>query len=369
MPEEKVIEAYVPNTGAIPSPDDYRDRMAAQSVYDKMSADLAAGTLPYQFETDIAALGEALDQNKTSACVSHAWALVMKYWWWKKTGELVDFSPRYLHIMSRQDWIPVDGGRVPRDVCKVSAKNGCCTTRLLPNDTENLTHAEYGNPAVLTAEMHAEAAKYKIPGYIRIPDNSVSDFRRAIQQLGLVSGLFSISDAFWTAEDGTVTWAANRIDPLRIKPSTSNHQMVVRGWIDTMNIVRNSWSKLWANNGEAKYKAGSWLPFIWEGWAIAEVPADLKAFLSALPAPADFHYQWNTDLKAGMAPNDDIKMAQIFFMMHGFLGIVPPEQLGYYGPLTAKAVQKYQTYKKISPTAPNSIGPKTRAAMNADAAL
>lgn len=360
---EKTIK--IPTSGSIPSNPDYRDKMAAQAVLTSMLAEASAGTLPQEFLTDLTALGEALDQNKIPACVSHAWALVIKYWWFKKTGEIVDFSPRFLDILSAEDWIPIDGGRVPRTVCKVSAKYGCCTTALLPNDTDGLSIQQYRDRSVLTDAMFAEAEKYKIPGYIRIPDDSISDFRGAVYQFGVMSGLFSISDAFWLP-----SWASADIDPLQVRTPTSNHQMVIKGWKDIYNVVQNSWSKYWNRNGDGTYKASSWLQYIWEGWAIAEVPNDVKAFLSDLPGPSDFFYEWNRTLLAGNAePDHDVKMAQIFFMIHGFMDIIPAEHLGYFGPKTQQTVLKYQIYKKIFPTAPGSIGPKTRAAMNADASL
>lgn len=357
-------------TGTIPSPADYRDKLAAQAVYDELSAQLAGATLPESFRVDLSALKELLDQNLIPACVSHAWALVMKYWWWKKTGEIVNFSPRFLDILSSEPWIPFDGGRVPRTVAKVSAKFGCCTTALLPNDTEKKPGETTEQAirryrgATITQAMYDEAAKYKIPGYIRVPDNRPEDFRTAIHQLGLVSGLFAISDAFWKP-----SWAPKDILPLRTpNPSTSNHQMVVVGWEGKFNWLRNSWSKLWGKDGEGNYDAKDWLPHIFEGWAIATVPADLKAWLSSLPPQANFHYQWLKDLKRGQQ-NDDIKFAQVGLMILGHLELVKPEELGIYGPKTSKAVLRYQQAKGIYPTAPDSIGPKTRAALNKDFAL
>jgi len=348
-------------TGGIPSPTDYRDLLAARTVFDELVA--AAPTLPESFKTEIDNLGEVLDQNKINACVSHAWVLVMKYWWWKKTGELVDFSPRFLDILSSETWIPVDGGRVPRTVCKMSALYGCCTTKLLPNDTAGLTHAQYRNKNVLTQEMYLEAKKYRIPGYVRVPDDRESDFRTAVYQFGLVSGLFGISDAFWKP-----SWSAKDILPLKPKDSSSNHQMVVRGWSGVLNTLRNSWSKLWADKGDGTYNAKSWLPLIYEGWTIATLPADIKAWLSSLPPQKDFAYQWQKNLSRGDY-NDDVKFAQVALMILGMMEPVLPEDLGHYGPKTSKAVLKYQSARRIFPTAPDNIGPKTRAALNKDFAV
>ena len=345
-------------TGGILSDPDYRDAIATNAVLaaaiDTMLADAA---LPESFKIDIENL-KVLDQNKIPACVSHGWALVMKYWWWKKTGEIVDFSPRFLDIMSSEDWIPLDGGRAPRTVCKVSMNIGCCTTALLPNDTEGLSIAEYRNKNVITQAMLDEAKKYRIPGYIKIPDEKIEDFRKATKLYGLVSALFAISDAFWVP-----SWNSNDIDPLRTKQSTSNHQMVVYGWDGAMNLLRNSWSALWNKQGNATYNAKQWLDFIYEGWAIATIPEDTAAFLKSLPKPYEFTYRWNRNLTLGET-SEDVKFAQIAFMILGYLKPITPDELGIFGPKTAKANMLFQAASKITPTAPNNIGPKTRAALN-----
>lgn len=361
----EIKEIKVPTAGAIPSDPDYRDEIATNSVYSELLADIASDQLPIALKTEISQFGVHLDQNKISACVSHAWVILMKYYWWKKEGTIIDFSPRFLDILSSEPWIPIDGGRVPRTVCKVSASVGCCTTALLPNNTDTLTHAEYRDPNVITQAMRDEAARYKIPGYVRVPDNVISDFRVAIQRFGLVSGLFAISDAFWLP-----SWNKTDINPLRAEIPSSNHQMVVKGWDGDYNTVHNSWSDDWNDDGDGIYKASTWLKYIFEGWSIATIPQNLKEFMSNLPSPDNFHYQWNRTLIAGNStPDEDVKMAQVFFMIHGFMAAVEPDELGYFGPKTQKAVLRYQKYKKISPTASYSIGPKTRAAMNIDAAL
>lgn len=354
----------IPATGAIPSSPDYRDGIALSTAIAIVAS--ALPSLPAIFATKLDQF-KVLDQNKQPACVSHAWALVMMYWWYKTHGEIVEFSPRFLDILSSQPWIPIDGGRVPRDVCKVSASIGCCTVAMLPNDTEGLSIAQYRNPSVITQVMKDEAAKYKIPGYVRIPDAAIDDFRRAIVKYDLVSGLFQISDAFWLP-----SWLTKDINPLKTKTPTSGHQMVVNGFHDQYNTIRNSWSAAWNINGNGDYDTAAWLDFILEGWAIASIPQDVQTLLSQLPKPEDFHYNWTRDLSAGnVAPDDDVKFVQIGLMILGLLDPVPPDSLGYFGPRTSKAVLAYQALKKIPMASRNAnrIGPLTRGFLNKDFAL
>lgn len=350
----------LPGTGAIRSEPDYRDAIARNAFISSAIAQMESATsLPDAFKTRLDEL-KVLMQEKIPACVSHAWALVMMWYWYKKIGKIIDFSPRFLDILSDEDWIPLDGGRVPRTVCRVSKNIGCCTTSLLPNDT-SLSLASYRDKSVITQQMRDEAEKYKIPGYIRIEDNTVLDFRRGVKLFGLVSGLFGISDAFWTP-----SWAAADIDPLKPKTPTSNHQMVVFGWESALNWIQNSWSKHWNRNGQGTYDASKWLANVYEGWAIADIPDDLKELLSNLPKPSDFSYAWKKDMTRGEY-SDDVKFAQIALMVLGILKDVAPSDLGHYGPKTSTAVLQYQAILKIPPADrnPDRIGPKTRAGLNA----
>lgn len=352
----------VPTTGAIPSGPDYRDGVAAS-----VASPIAAATaLPAIFQTKIDQL-KVLDQNQIPSCVSHAFAVVMMYWWWKTHNEIVEFSPRFLDILSSQPWIALDGGRVPRDVCKVAAQYGCATVKTLPNDTVTFTIGQYRNKASISPAAYAEALTYRIPGYVRISDATVNDFRNGIQKFDLVSGLFEISDALWTP-----SYSPADIDPLRAKTATSGHQMVVYGWNGVLNMLRNSWGTQWNRGGNGTYNPAIWQDYTIEGWAIASIPADSQTLLAQLPKPEDFHYQWNRNLAAGnTAPDDDVKFAQIALMILGLLAPVSPDQLGYFGPRTSKGVLAYQTLKKI-PIASrngNAIGPLTRGFLNKDFAL
>lgn len=341
--------------GAIPSKSDYRDGIAALSAASKPVF------LPASYQTDLSGF-PLLSQAHVPACVSHAWAELMKLWWWQTHSEMVDFSPRFLDILSAEPDIPLDGGRRPRSVAKISARMGCATTATVPNDT-SLAISQYRDPVAITAAAKAEALKYRIPGFLRIPLDPVA-MREAVTLYGAVSTTEWVGSEWWTP-----SWADKDIDPLRT-PATivGGHQTLTKGWVGPdLNTLRNSWSAAWANNGEANYSFSKWLPYILEAWTIAEIPADLSTFLHDLPAPSDFHYQWQVNLHYG-DEGDDVKWLQVFLMIYRYLQPIPADQLGSFGPKTATAVGKYQRANGINPV-PSSVGPKTRAAMNSVAAL
>lgn len=340
-----------PALGGLPSAPDYRDQVVAAAF-----APLGGLPLPNEYQAELA---PPMYQRQIPACVSHDVADLMKLWWFRQHGQWVDFSPRFLDILSAQPEIPLNGGRVPRTVLRVAARQGCATTATLPNDT-TLSVAQYRDPAAVTDEARAEALKYRIPGYFNVRlDPTLT--RQAIYRYGAVTTLFQVGEELWKP-----TWAEKDISPLRPpKLPVSGHQMGQKGFAGALNTVRNEWSDAWARKGEADFDWAAWRPHILEQWAIAQVPQDVADFLHDLPPQADFHYHWARDLRKGDI-SDDVKFAQVALMILGFMQPVTPRELGVFGPKTSAAVGAYQKARAISPQAPDSAGPRTRAALNKD---
>lgn len=340
-----------PATGALFSPHDYRDGLASALV-----AQPASIVLPATYEAD---LRDVMMQAQTPSCVAHSVVYAYRLYWFRTHGEWVDFSPRFLDTLVKrfdgQD--RATGGTYPRMLFKLLVQYGCATTKTLPNDT-SLPVIVYRSDALLTDAVFEEAAKYKSPGYVAVPMD-FNTTRANILQYGAVSTLFTIGDELWTPD-----WEAKNIAPMRTPDvPVSGHQMTQFGWIDpTYNKVRNQWSKDWAENGDNHFSPVVWKPYIREQWAVAQIPADVATFLKQLPAAADFHYNWAKSMEQGQF-SDDIKFAQIAFMILGYLPILPPDELGWFGPKMAHANYLFQIANGISPSSQN-IGPLTRKALN-----
>lgn len=344
--------------GAVASSHDYRDEYVASAIAPGVPI-----TLPDTFHTPLPIFMQA----KEPACVAHSVVELMMLYWFKKTGKWVVLSPRFLDILAKRfDGQPIDGGTIPRLVLKLATQYGCATEDVLPNDT-SLPIEEYRSDAALTPAVMANALQYRIPGYVRVGMDTQST-REAIYLYGAVTSLFEIGAEFYTAPNGQTSWADKDIDPLRIPAQiVSGHQLTDNGFVPVLNNAHNHWSQAWANNGEAKYDPVAWAPYILERWAVAEIPKDIIDYLKDLPAPADFHHQWNVNLTIGMR-GDEVKYLQIALLILGFLTPFPADELGFYGPKTATAVGKYQQAHRINP-APNNVGPQTRADLNAEFAV
>lgn len=93
----------------------------------------------------------------------------------------------------------------------------------------------------------------------------------------------------------------------------------------------------------------------------AEAPAVL---LKALRYSAGSPVIVSKRLKTGMTNSDEVKKLQLFLIAKGYLNADPT---GKYGPLTVKAVRKFQMEKGINGDG-TLVGPATQAAISSDVA-
>lgn len=342
-----------PPFGSLQSPADYRDAYVANAVAEQVEQVAPVQQLPEQFYTDA---GQVLHQQQTPSCVAHSVVLLMKIYWFYKTGVWVPLSPRFLDTLAKRfDGQAIDQGTYPRLVMSLAAKYGCATELTCPNDT-SLPIAQYRNDkVVLTPEAFSEALKWRMEGYVAIK-KTPGAFRQAIWFYGAISALYRVGEEMWVP-----SWLPKDTDPLRT-PATvvSGHQMNPIGWSDSnRNILRNSWGTLWAHSGETHYDQFKWDQFIVEAWAFTSIPKELKEYLKNLPKPEDFHYRFDKDLKRGDI-SDDVKFLQIAYMILGYMPPVGAADLGIFGPKTSEANGRFQKAMGISPLSPDNAGPKTR---------
>ena len=101
------------------------------------------------------------DQRDIPACVAHATALLMQIEWYRRTGKIIRFSPRFLDILSWTEGLPLEAGRDPDVVMELALRVGCCTDDFLPNDT-TLSVEKYRDRSMITEEMKKQANKYRL---------------------------------------------------------------------------------------------------------------------------------------------------------------------------------------------------------------
>ncbi len=108
-------------------------------------------------------------QRHIPACVAHATVSIMQAEWYRRIGRIINFSPRFLDIISWTDNLNINDGRDPDIVMRLSTTVGCCTENLLPNDT-TIPLKEYRDKNLITKAMYDEAAKYRMSNLGLIPE-------------------------------------------------------------------------------------------------------------------------------------------------------------------------------------------------------
>ena len=360
------------NTGGRASAHDYR----ADIVASDLAATGAVMVLPAALETDFwDKFGYILMQNQTPACVSHMVANMMRLWYYTKTGELVDFCPRFLHILSGMPehnggWqAGPEDGRDPATVLKIAMTIGCCTIKTLDNNTL-LSNADYMDPSAIPNTAISEAQNYKIPGYAPVAINQQA-IRTGISQSGIVGMVIEMSNVFWTDANGNTSWAVKDIGLLRAPGvTTGGHGIGCMGWNEAdLDRWLNCWSPAWADGGKANYVFNEWQNAITEAWQITMVNPTTLATIQGLPAPKEFVHNFSTPLSRGMS-GPEVRQLQVALSIDG--EATYPEINGIFGPLTQQAVMLFQ-HKYASDiltpqglTVPTgNVGPATLAKLNA----
>lgn len=327
------------NLGGLQSPYDYR--MVPAGL-------IATGIpLPASFKNDISPF-PIWNQKKIGSCVGHALAKHMQIYWYRKTGQLVDFSPRWLYAMAKcvDEW---EGeGTYPATMAKIMKDYGCATEATVPNNSD-LTHENYVYQRKMENIPKAafkEAEKYKIPGYAFVDMKNTEEVKRVLYENGPFAGLLRLGKEWWTDENGISTWDKNKINPLRPpKVIVSGHEIVLYGYDETSFYdLSNSWSSLWNDSGNGTISISKYAPFLIEGLIIKELPPPIVDEVKRLPKKPK--HKFLIDLAYGTMKNPEVVALQDCLKYEGLMPAVIPST-GNYLEETRKAVLAFQKKYKL----------------------
>lgn len=310
----------------------------------------APESLPISYKTDTSMFPVSM-QGQRSSCVSHAWVRLLQIYWYKRTGKIIDFSPRFLHAFTAPGMADSDG-RDPRVVGNVLVSNGCCTTAVLPNDV-TLNDHEYSRVAI-TSAMLEEAKQYKIPAYAFVNIDQYS-IRHAIYHKGAVALLFTVGNEWWTP-----SWLAKDINPLRAPViKVGGHEVAGEHWTNNLEGIENSWSDAWNEKGYGEYNIGNYAPA--QAICIDDPTVDFNP--ATLPK-----FKFMKDLSYGVTDPDVLQLQKRLnespVTQIAAAGVGSPgHETQYFGTLTRNAMIKYQLAKGITP-AFGFCGVKTRTVLN-----
>jgi hypothetical protein len=204
---------------------------------------------------------------------------------YKRTGVYVEYSVRFAYTVLKHfiDKNTTEGSSM-RNALKAMQKYGTVPESMYPSDC-TVTHEQFISLDGITDTLLAEALKHRIGAYFR-GVNDKSMICTYIAKYGMIYARFECGDSWYESVEGFSTWLPSEILPLR-KPKVvaSGHAVTLKGYDiqDRYNTtLLNSWSKGWAEKGEANYYPDDYSPT--EVWIVTldPVPAIEKR-----PEPSD----------------------------------------------------------------------------------
>lgn len=373
--------------GAIPSPRDYRDIPLAAVGPDE--DETYAASMPSSYFVNVDAL-PVWNQKKIGSCVGHAAGKYKQLLDLKEVGEIVKYSPRFLYAIAKARDGYTGEGTYPRLVAKILKDVGCATEETVPNNAD-LTHEEYVyNRDESKIPGKEEAAPGQIGGYAFPDVKNILSLKKAIIEYQGAMLLMRVGEEWWKKTDGTSSWNAADIIPLRApKQVTSGHEVYLYGFEDVIEngiartkfYIFNSWSVAWGLSGKAWFYHDEQKPYLDEAITFVDLPNDLKKRLSELPDANTFRYNFTKDIPAG-SRGPDVVALQTALMIDGqfdrelYTELLKEGTLGYFKPdgVTQKALLAFQI-KHLVPSGQSTVqalitlngkncGPKTRAVLN-----
>lgn len=268
---EYIPKSYQLGTGGKKSPLDLRDITTSQVGL--------AMPYPESYFTDISMLPVQY-QGKKPSCVAYSGALIKQWLDYKETGEIRDYSKRFLYALAKKnDQIPEIDGTYPRVAWDQLRKIGICDGSFVEDDI-TLERNEYQTPEISQGALD-NAEPRQIKSYVAVNPINFDSLKSEIYSNGLVAVLMNIGDNFWTNEKGENTWDGSQLFPLRqFDNFVSGHEVVAYGYDKDFIYFRNHWSDKWGCNGNGFFDS-SYMKNIREAHVFMDLPDDLIKNLKA----------------------------------------------------------------------------------------
>jgi len=204
----------------------------------------------YNYDTHIDVL-ETENQKKLGICTSYIKSYI-EYLYFLKTGSYTRLSAGFLYLVTKR-YIDLnnDEGSSPRSALKAALKYGVCKESVFPTNVD-VSYEDFMKQNIPAVAFN-DALNYRIGGYISIPTDP-SFIAYALDKYKLLYVRMLLGKEWYTDIKGNITWDKNKILPLRSPvQAISGHAVLLSGYEIKEGKFkwkgRNSWSRLWADNG------------------------------------------------------------------------------------------------------------------------
>lgn len=344
-------------TGAFISPRDYRD-IPASRLMASVSLSFLSAENTKQI-TDISML-PVDDQGSLGICVAETLSKIKQYYHYKQTGEIKDFSERYIYGLARRYMgfkLSDPEGLYMRTASLVTTQSGIATSKTLIEQREK-GHEEYCQ-FLITEEMRDEALSNKVEGFAYVTPTTENIYK-ALTTFGVMSCVIPVGKSDVSGQ------------MLKVDIPEYYHAVMVYGieYVNSRNdfkiYFRNHWGKSWGNNGNGYFMFKDFKGLMYDMYVYTDIPQELKDEYSKLLAKPSYFFKNN--LMIG-SKGEDVKHLQNALK---YLGILNTEEKtdGIYGLKLANAVVTFQYQFAVSALplltslAGSRVGPSTRSVLN-----
>lgn len=294
------------------------------------------------------------NQDGSGSCVAATSSLMLGIENYLEEEKYIEFS--FKDIYDRRSNKP-SAGMIGVDALNILRDYGATLNALMPSD--NQSEAEIAD--VNREESDEQIAHiFRSKNYVQLP--------------------FDIEKIAWTIESGRkngvgkpiMTWYAFPLNEWNAVPTvTSGNENIVRHSVTAVDYgILNGVKGLFTQDSWGLHSSTvNGLRFISENYIrnrmiFCAYNIDLSNnWRDGIPTVPKPKYTFTKNLAYGMMNDPDVKALQGILAYEGFFSSNPEHQTGNYFEITARAVEKFQIKYKISPTAPNNVGPKTLEAL------
>lgn len=341
--DEEDFDFPTRGTGVIDSPEDYRD-IYLGSFQKPLGAPESTN---HSFGITLQFLEHLpqLDQKNLSTCVPYAIAKLVTLFHYRRTGKILELSPRFTYQLCKLfDGVPTPG-TFPRIGALMFSTFGCCEQNLL-EENSSLKENEYKN-FLMTDEMIFQAKQNRTAGFSFV-DKNIDAIKEAIYQNSAIVGTTEIGDEWRTL-------------PLKSKKSKGPHYTL---WYDYETLpdgdvkiyIDNSWGKTWLswikdwrNPGKGYFLWSEHKDTVRDIIAFSSIPKTLLEEIKKAP------YKFLTHLKVGDS-SFAVRELQKLLNENPYTCVAiegagsPGNETNYFGMATFKALKRWQIIKMIPGT-------------------
>lgn len=225
-----------------------------------------------------------LMQGTTPECGGYSLAFVLAY----LLNQQQKLSGSFAYAFEKTiDGVPKIPGTTIKAIGEAAQSEGTCLDSLFPDDGGALNPegipTSFGEASV-SAMKDALTRSGFVPLFLT--DLSWNGLQAAISKYKTVIVEAQVGDEWYTAPDGTISWAATDVLPLRPpKKVTDDHFFALGGKFNALETwFANSWSPEWGANGFG-YFGTNYVPYIKNAIVLYKPPASIQAIAgySAMP--------------------------------------------------------------------------------------